>query len=125
MDDCLEHKRIETIRNLQLKYGKPAYGRNRATFFSKKVVIKVPINPSGDNDNVWEARSYKTESYYTRTRLVEINGLYCAMAEKIDRINPYSDEHRKSMPEWVNWIDCGQVGYDRKGRLKAYDFGIN
>lgn len=125
MLDDMEEIRTQTIRTLQLKYGKPAYGRNRATFFSKKFVIKVPINQYGDLDNTWEAKHFKTEPYYTKTRLIQINGLYCVMAEKLDRINPYSDQHRGSMPPWVDWVDCGQVGYDRKGRLKAYDFGIN
>ena len=27
------------------------------------------------------------------------------------------------MPDWVDWIDCGQVGHTVTGRLVAYDYG--
>jgi hypothetical protein len=25
------------------------------------------------------------------------------------------------LPRWVDWVDCGQVGYNSKGELVAYD----
>ena len=27
-------------------------------------------------------------------------------------------------PRWMAYIDCGQAGYNRQGRVVAYDYGL-
>lgn len=104
---------------LVVKYGKPSYGRNRAVFNSKHHVIKFPRRWDGFIDNDWEASvSHET---LAKGRLITIRGIDILVQEKL---NIPEKVDYSTMPEWVNGVDCGQVGYDKNGNLKAYDFGI-
>jgi hypothetical protein len=100
-------------------------GRNRKVYRHKNYVIKIPINEYGDLDNLRESLEYKRNrekngkswDILGRCKLLKNGYLLMEYIELVD--NPYS----KDMPEWVSFIDCGQVGYDKRGRLKAYDYG--
>lgn len=106
-------------------------GRNRATFVTGRgrYVIKVPITVEGMNDNYREAQLYDLysedpEAYYGaygRARLHHIMpaGIPVLFMEYLDPTTLSYDE----LPNWVKTIDSGQVGWDREGRLKAYDYG--
>lgn len=118
--DCDEtNKEAEKyLRILTAKYGIPECGRNRATFMSKHCVIKFPLNDNGICDNDWEG-SMRSETT-ARGRWIQIGSFVCVVQEKLTMPENFS---YKNLPDWVGGVDGGQVGYDKKGRLKAYDFG--
>lgn len=118
MDDAFTQKAQTLINKLVAKYGEPDCGRNRAVFISKFCVIKIPINDNGVLDNDWEASVISDTT--AKGRWLEIEGLVCCMQQKLNTEVVYKD-----LPDWVNSVDCRQVGYDRKGNLRAYDFGIS
>ena len=106
------------FKKLLDKYGQPSCGRHRATFMSNHCVIKFPLNMKGLSDNAYEFRS-KDETN-AKTKLIDIDGLTCSVQEKLRM--PTADEY-KNLPSWTDFVDCQQVGFDKKGNLKAYDFG--
>ena len=105
---------------LEKKYGEPEVGTTRAVFFSKKHVVKVPINDKGEYVNDYEGSV--SSDIYARGRWVEIEGFICVIQERLD-LSCLKNFSYKNFPDWVGNIDCGQVGHDRKGNLKAFDFG--
>lgn len=112
---------IECLTQLEAKYGTPSCGRNRATFISSHCVIKFPLNFDGIADNAWEAASHE-EPYLAKGRPLWIGDFNCVVQERLTM--PRFDKHTsRNYPDWVREIDCAQVGYDKKGQLKAYDFG--
>ena len=101
-------------------------GRNRAVFKLKSgnYVIKFPLNEEGVADNDWEASicSNKHEGdeddvQYPKTRYIELQGFVCCIMEYIEPCDSID-----GMPDWIGFVDCGQVGYNKKGRLLAYDY---
>lgn len=97
-------------------------GRNRAVFRRGRVVVKVPINAAGVDDNLYEVSLFErygqTKGYvpYARCRRA---GLLLVM-EYVMHVGWHSNQ-----PSWCPSVDCGQLGKNRKGRLVAYDFGYN
>lgn len=104
------------------KYGEPECGRNRAVFLSKNYVLKFPLNDGGVGDNDWEGSV--SADHLAVGRWIQIDGFVCVMQERLTHIPPEEFSY-DNLPDWVGFIDGGQVGYDRQGRLKAYDFGLN
>lgn len=100
-------------------------GRHRDVYLlpSGRNVIKIPSNTDGVGSNYREAQiRYNfdpwtgTERSYARCRLIP--GTNYLVMELID-----TDYDPDCLPDWASCIDCGQVGLDRKGRFKAYDYG--
>lgn len=121
-DDKTINDRAEAIlARLIAKYGEPICGRNRAAFMSKHCVIKFPLNDNGICDNDWEGSC--SAPYLAKGRWIQIDGFTCVIQERLTEI-PADEFSYESLPDWVGSIDGGQVGYDKKNRLKAYDFGI-
>lgn len=114
----LDRLAIELLSKLEKKYGKPSCGRNRAAFISKHCVIKFPLNFDGLTDNQYETRVDHEVNYYAKGKQVLLGDFNCVVQEKLRM-----PKNHDNLPSWVNCIDCGQVGYDSKGMLKAYDFG--
>ena len=119
-DEYVDAQAEAQLALLTLKYGIPECGRNRATFFGKHCVIKFPLNDNGIADNDWEGSC--SADYLAVGKWIEIGGFVCVMQEKLIPI-PENEFSYDNLPDWVGSIDGGQVGYDKKGRLKAYDFG--
>lgn len=101
-------------------------GRHRDVYLlpSGKNVIKVPSSRDGVASNHREARiRYEKdpwtdkEKVYARCRIIP--GTNFLVMEYIDPVISCNN-----LPKWTNCIDCGQVGYNRKGELKAYDYGF-
>lgn len=115
---------FDAMEKLALKYGNPECGRNRATFLSHHFVIKFPLNKKGIADNIFEGTRYSRKKYYAKGRIININGFKCVIQERL-KMPKLSERVASEWPSWVSKIDCGQVGFDRKGNLKAYDFGPN
>lgn len=97
-------------------------GAFRRTFGRGKIVIKIPYNDAGFQDNITEAYAYrtfrneadpKTEAVFAPCRLLP-NG--CLMMVYIE----YA--WSEGMPRWTHYIDGGQCGF-YKDRVVAYDSG--
>lgn len=100
-------------------------GRNRKVYISKdkKRVIKLAKNWDGTTDNHHEYRVQKNEKFFAKCKLFifKISGIEFLIMEYLEPINTFK---LKNKPFWIDFIDCGQVGIDNKGELKAYDFGL-
>lgn len=122
--DIPEHRAnvLAVVAKLSKKYGEAHCGRNRATFIGKNYVFKIARNGCGEIDNWYEARVKSEE--YCKGRIIEIDEVRVLVQEKVI---PYyqAGVKAKDLPDWVDFIDCAQVGFDRKGVLKAYDFACN
>lgn len=111
------------------KYGQPLLGRTRAVFDrGDSYMVKVPMNGEDLMANQSEIMTYEAKDPYipvAECRMetdysVVPEGMPVLVMEKVD-IESASKLRYKDMPDWVGSVDCGQVGYDRKGRLVAYD----
>jgi len=111
----------EIISMLSKKYGEPDCGRNRCTFKSKNFVFKVPRNYDGIDDNQYESSvRFKPDwTDYASAKIVLIKNFPVLLMVKVD-INVDSDK----LPSWVKFIDGNQVGYNKKGKIQVYDFGV-
>jgi hypothetical protein len=90
-------------------------GRHRAVYHiaGSEFVLKFPVTIDGYYDNTREASTIG--EHYAKCFMV-MNSTILAM-EYVERI-PYNE-----MPDWAAYIDCGQVGKTKDGRIVAYDFG--
>ncbi len=73
-----------------------------------------------ENEN--EAERYKSgywlkQHLLAKCKLIYVGGIPVLVMEFVKQI-PY-----KEMPDWADFIDCGQVGYNRRGNIVAYDYG--
>jgi hypothetical protein len=108
-------------------------GRHRCVYRHKNWVIKVPHNEEGVQANIDEYKLFKgmrehrifkgnkvhKEKYgvtYARCRM--LNGIFLVMEYVED--SPNLDMNK---PEWSDYIDCRQVGLNRRNEFVAYDFG--
>lgn len=110
------------------------YGRNRITFMFDKYVVKVPRNWDGVADNDWEGSISNGANYgdpqhvqYARTRLAYWDDLPIVFMERVALASVKEvEEHLGTAPgesDWTWSVDGGQVGFNRNGRLVAYDYG--
>lgn len=130
-DGKKQNKMAEKIcKKMQEKYTLLDIGRNRLVFKLKSgnYVLKFPLNEDGVSDNDWEASicSNKNEGdidevQWPKTRYIEIEGFICCVMEYIEPITYFED---KVLPDWIHSVDGGQVGYNKKGVLLAYDYGL-
>ncbi len=103
-------------------------GRNRAVFIFPKYVVKLPTCGDGCADNDWEGSICGSEPdkiQYARTRLVYHHDIPIVFMERVEYASTKNMRAKLGHePEWVHSVDCSQVGWTRKGRLVAYDFGM-
>lgn len=52
------------------------------------------------------------------TKMIEEGDVFYTRMEKVE---PLEKVDYKNLPFWVGVVDCGQVGYDKTGKLVAYD----
>lgn len=94
-------------------------GRHRAVYRRGRWVYKVPINEQGDFDN------YREAWFYSKTRGKDFNGEYarCRMLKNGWLVMEYVEPvPPKLAPKWADFIDCQQVGTNRRGNVVAYDY---
>jgi hypothetical protein len=103
-------------------------GRTRTVYLlDDNRVAKVPTDEDGLNANyreaLWSEKFGKTGEVPIADAAIETwtsadgTELDVLVMERVEETAVVY----KDMPEWVGWVDCGQVGYDREGRLVAYD----
>ena len=105
-------------------------GRHREVWHRGNYVIKIPLCMNGLSDNfhersVWSKHRDHGYIKYASCRMV---GNFLLLMEYARFVGPDSDEtgyftYSKS-PEWGYSIDCGQIGYNKRGRIVAYDYGL-
>lgn len=126
-DNKINNIAYKLSKRLQKKYHNVELGRNRIVFISKFCVFKIPTCNNGCIDNDWESSLSNAdiidqeEIYYANTRSIIIDDLLCCVMQKV---TPWQYENWNEMPDWINSVDGGQVGYSRKGTLMAFDFGL-
>jgi len=106
-------------------------GRNRLVFLMKGYVIKIPITGYGCLDNDWEGSVSNTEEsknnqdyiQYPKTKLIYYKNLPILFMERVNT-DIWNNKTYKDFPDWVGYVDGGQVGYTKDGRLVAFDYGL-
>lgn len=98
----------------------PECGRHRCTFINKNrnVVIKVPSCELGMASNEDEYNS-RNDIQHANCKLLFLNKtrIPIIIMEKLNIDHPYKD-----LPDWANTYDCCQVGSNKSGKFKAYDY---
>ena len=97
-------------------------GSFRVTYQRKNIVIKVPLNRDGVEDNMAEARGWhkyhnqptKRGLFLAPCRLLPNNSLMMVHVKRVSY---------ESAPDWAKSIDSHQAG-TYKGRIVAYDYGL-
>lgn len=119
---------LKQINFYRKKYGEPMVGRTRAVFDrGDGYVVKVPINGEGFAANSREVLTSEVEDPYTPVADCYHDTVYDASSEGVSVLvmeklsfegvpNSYSN-----LPDWVMSVDGGQVGYNKKGELVAFD----
>lgn len=114
------------ILNLKNNYEVLGIGRNRIVFKLKSgnYVLKFPLSNNGETDNDWEGsvcidNEDNEEIQYPRTKWILYKGFVCVVMDMIKQ-----KEELSNLPDWVDSVDCQQVGFNRKNRLVAFDFGL-
>jgi hypothetical protein len=99
-------------------------GRHRHAFRVGDVVIKVPHNFAGYLANHNEVKQSRREpDIMAKTRFLDAEH-YAVVQEYVRPANfPADAKADVDFPRWVDFIDAAQVGHDKAGNLKAYDFG--
>lgn len=107
------------------KYGKPLCGTGRAVYISKFVVFKIPLNEAGFRANDVEiSLCYVPEIPLAHTRYVKAKGIEVLAMQRVKEVT-YDQiiEREGFMPKFVSAVDMAQVGYTRKNKLVAFDYG--
>lgn len=116
-----EHKVRKFIQKLTKQYGTPDIGRTRAVFdLGDGTVMKVPYTNEGEMANGRENKASSEENPFipvATSHYEQHDGVDVLIMEKIE----IADVDYKNMPQWVGYVDCGQVGYNSKKELVAYD----
>lgn len=127
------HLKVPDLAALYERYSRRAlhifYGRNRIVFELPHCVVKLPRDAGGFADNDWEGSvSNSPETYnddihvqYPRAAVVYWRDIPVTFMEKVKDLDPWPGYD--ALPDWVGSVDGGQVGYTKKGRLVAYDYG--
>lgn len=102
-------------------------GNGRIGFQHGRYVVKVPLNESGLHDNWkeydrWEDYRKCYFSSETQSKPI-VKFARCRLLFNyfliMELVRPCL---RKEQPDWARWIDCGQVGFNSKNVIVAYDY---
>jgi hypothetical protein len=114
---------VAYIHKAVQQFGQPlGVGRNRIVFDRKDgTVVKVPSNWDGFMDNGREAAWEDAEIPIASCSIQDIGeeertSFPVLIMEKVKPLNDLSNA-----PQWVGFVDCGQVGHTTDGKLVAYD----
>lgn len=112
----------QLFARLASKYDYLSSGTYRAVFKLRgNRVLKMPLNEAGVFCNDGEASTL--DETCARGKWLEIDGLVCVMQEYVEDASLANIRARLGhIPDWVAGVDCAQVGFNRAGQLKAYDF---
>jgi len=107
---------------LYKRHGLPSVGRTRAVFKTGNgEVLKIAFTSEGELANGNEVHAAQQADPFipiARTRWGHEAGVDFTVMEEVEVV-PRLDY--KTQPEWVGYVDSGQVGYTKEGKLVAYD----
>jgi hypothetical protein len=94
-------------------------GRNREGYGSTSAIFKLPITVDGMYENAWERTRFVRgpDKNLARCRLLHLEDVPVLAMVLLD-----TDHTNKNLPDWADFIDCRQVGFDRRGNVRAYDY---
>lgn len=123
--------KLQTFIDLAIRLAKDKYkvlgeGRNRIVFEKDNgTVIKIPLNEEGIEDNYSEERRYmkcgKTGDVIPYAKCEVYNDDNGIPHLHMERVYPLGVEE-SAVPEWADFVDCGQVGRTLSGEIVAYDY---
>lgn len=94
-------------------------GRGRTVYCKKNsmdYVLKLPIQEEAQQENRKEVELSSKDDRYANARKVELFGVDCVLMEYI------TPEKSGYGPPWSAKVDQAQVGKDKNGKWKAFDF---
>jgi hypothetical protein len=111
------NKALRELHETHLYFGK---GNERIVFIKypdAEEVIKIPLKEAGLAANYREERLYQSvgkdgSEEYAKCRIEDD---FLLVMERL-----HYSEH---LPEWADFVDCQQVGVDKRGTFKVFDFG--
>ena len=111
------------VEKLGRLHGQPKIGTNRIVFCAEENVIKVPYSQEGVLANGREAGWKNAGIPLAEAELFQLDPDDGVWLLRMERIDPLTGTARNEadLPDWVGFVDCGQVGYNRAGELVAYD----
>ena len=118
------------ISALTQKYGEPiGQGKDRIVFARGRVVIKVPKSESGVCANYQEKKKFDesmkdtdhSTRIYAKCRLVHYRDVPLLVMERLKPVK-YSEIKAGGLPDWAWKVDALQVGHNKKGKMKAFDY---
>lgn len=96
--------------------------RTRTVLMYPDVVVKIPTTDEGWLGNSMEYRTFQDPEGIPvapcRWHEVSEDLVVLVMERVTPVVGAFND---KSMPWWVSYVDCGQVGHLPNGKLVAYD----
>lgn len=96
--------------------------RTRTVLVYPDVVVKIPTTDEGWLGNSMEYRTFQDPEGIPvapcRWHEVSEDLVVLVMERVTPVVGAFND---KSMPWWVSYVDCGQVGHLPNGKLVAYD----
>lgn len=113
-----QEKVLNLLDQMAKQHGEPSVGRTRAVYDTGDgYVTKVPLSWEGVMQSGTEANWDNEEIPVAECQLVDMDGIPVLRMEKVQI------EHAsyKDLPDWVGFVDGGQVGRTKEGRLVAYD----
>jgi uncharacterized Fe-S cluster-containing radical SAM superfamily protein len=134
-EDDFNSEIVETLRSLCERYmlrsnNQVFSGRNRNVFIlNNNIVVKIPICLDGFIDNDWEGSVSNADDdpekiRLARTRLVYYKGVPILFMEYVEYAGKREIVKRLGYePDWVMSVDSGQVGFNAKNQLVAFDYG--
>lgn len=138
ISNALEYEERRLLVQLHIRFDRNREmhsGRNRNVFDCGNYVVKLPVNCEGISDNDWEGSVSNGPTQprdnwtvrYARTRMMWVaNKIPVVFMEKVEDASLQEIKNRLgNVPDWIDCVDCGQVGFNRKQELLAYDYGCN
>ena len=123
-DEYTERVILPILTEFKKRYGEPECGRTRAVFDrGDGYVIKVPIDYEGMMASSNEFTVFSAEDTFIPVADCYFDNEFeqpLLVMEKVDTRRTEKLSYSE-MPNWVGYVDSGQVGYNKKGELVAYD----
>lgn len=120
----LEKILMKAIAEAKKAFGKSlGAGRSRIAFRWGDTVVKIPINDQGFWANFHESTTWEeNKDCLARCGYHKELSLSLGVPVLVMEYLRITKESYEDLPDWVGFIDCGQVGYTKDGILKAYDW---
>lgn len=97
------------------------------TFPGSNIVIKVPFNSAGENASHREEQAFKDFQKWPQVctpiadcSFVDFTSSFGMKLLVMEQLHEFPGSII-GLPDWVAGVDCGQVGYNSKQKLVAYD----